>query len=71
MSQEPPEKQSPKQSPFLRAILSGKTRAVVSRVRVFPLINPYRKTDAAKWINSNKLPKDMEHPEKDWFNNYE
>ena len=32
---------STKQSPYLKALLSGKTRTT-SRVRVFPMINPYK-----------------------------
>ncbi len=65
-------------SPYLKAILSGKTR-ILSRVRVFPMINPYRKiseklqqnpSDRLKAVE-NKLPTDIELTEKEWFNNYE
>ncbi|HSU28108.1 MAG TPA: hypothetical protein VLJ68_06990 [Chitinophagaceae bacterium] len=66
-------------SPYLRSILSGKTRTL-SRVRVFPMINPYRKpsgrdmqknpSDRLKAVE-NKLPTDIELTEKEWFNNYE
>ena len=62
-------KTSPGQSPYLRAILSGKTRTA-SRVRVFPMINPYpvatKTTKPAE--NTAKAP---EPAEKEWFRNYE
>ena len=66
-------------SPYLKAILSGKTR-VLSRVRVFPMTNPYRKLPGAgnayKTMVSpkaaeSKLPTDIELTEREWFNNYE
>ena len=65
-------------SPYLKAILSGKTR-VLSRVRVFPMANPYPKSPAvASRVNlsesikkESKLPKDIELTQKEWFNNYE
>jgi len=57
------------QSPYLKAILSSKTRTL-SRVRVFPMINPYRPTFKPVGKES-KLPNDVELTEKEWFNNYE
>ncbi|MBK5273245.1 MAG: hypothetical protein JJE22_19760 [Bacteroidia bacterium] len=57
-------------SPYLKAILSSKTRPL-SRERVFPMIHPYRKTSIAVLQENNKLPKDIELTEKEWFNNYE
>jgi len=63
-------KPSNEPSPYLKAILSGKTRTL-SRVRVFPLINPYRKSSIPEQKNTSKLPNDIELTEKDWFNNYE
>jgi hypothetical protein len=39
------EKPIPDQSP-LRAVLTGTTRSI-NRVRVFPMINPYREADAS------------------------
>ena len=63
-------KPSSNQSPYLKAILSGKTRTL-SRVRVFPMINPYRKSSIPVIPETSKLPKDIEQTEKDWFNNYE
>ena len=59
---------STNQSPYLKAILSGKTRTL-SRVRVFPMINPYRKFSIPAIEESNV--KNNEQAEKDWFNNYE
>lgn len=59
------------QSTYLKALLNGKTRAA-SRVRVFPLVNPY--PGAMKrpvTPKESKLPKDIELTERDWFNNYE
>jgi hypothetical protein len=63
-------KSSSNQSPYLKAILSGKTRTL-SRVRVFPMINPYRKSSIPAIPETSKLPKDIELTEKEWFNNYE
>jgi hypothetical protein len=63
-------KSSTDQSPYLKAILSGKTRTL-SRVRVFPMINPYRKSSIPVIPEASKLPKDIELTEKEWFNNYE
>jgi hypothetical protein len=62
-------KPSSDQSPYLKAILSGKTRSL-SRVRVFPMINPYRQS-SVPIVPENKLPKDTELNQKEWFNNYE
>ena len=71
LNQEPSAKPSNKQSPFLKAILSGKTRTI-SRIRVLPLANPYKqKTTTPVRIKDSKLPKDIELTEKEWFNNYE
>ena len=57
-------------SPFLRAILSGKTRTV-SRVRVLPMVNPYRETQKTTIRETGKMTDGMEKTEKEWFNNYE
>ena len=64
------ESSSSEQSPFLKAILSGKTRTM-SRVRVSPMLNPYKtsvRPSAAKPINEKK---DVEPGGNEWFNNYE
>ena len=63
-------KPSSTQSPYLKAILSGKTRTL-SRVRVFPMVNPYRRSSVPVIPEASKLPKDIELTEKEWFNNYE
>ena len=63
-------KPSEGKSPYLKAILSGKTRTI-SRVRVFPMINPYRQSALAKTKTTEQLPKDIALTEKEWFNNYE
>ena len=56
------------QSPYLKSILSGKSRSI-SRVRVFPMANPY----AQKLIIKPRVKpaKNVEPPGKEWFNNYE
>lgn len=57
------------QSPYLRALLSGKTKSG-KRARVFPMINPYN--DRFKLSpRPDKLAKDIGLSEKDWFKNYE
>lgn len=61
---------SPSQSPYLKAILSGKTKTV-SRVRVFAMVNPYKGNNHPLVPKPSKLPKDIELTDKDWFNNYE
>ena len=58
------------QSPYLKAILSGKTRTL-SRVRVMPMVNPYAKTPAKFTPKASQLPNDIELSQKEWFNNYE
>ncbi len=57
-------------SPYLKALLSGKTKTR-SRGRVFPMINPYNKQFNPAPVAADKLPKDIELTEKDWFKNYE
>lgn len=66
-----------KSSPYLRALLAGRSRSS-SKVRVFPMINPYREKDARPVLSRpaiirqmNHLPEDIELTEKRWFNNYE
>ncbi|MFI5133182.1 MAG: hypothetical protein ACHQEB_02545 [Chitinophagales bacterium] len=58
------------QSPYLKAILTGKTRTL-SRVRVSPMVNPYKAVSKPAPVENEKLPKDIELSEKDWFKNYE
>ena len=59
-------------SPFLKALLSGKTKTSSRvRVRVFPMKNPYEgQINPAPFV-ADKLPKDIELTAKDWFKNYE
>jgi hypothetical protein len=57
-----------KQSPYLRSILSGKSKTV-SRVRVFPMVNPYGKTIVPpKRVKTAAI---IEPAGKEWFNHYE
>ena len=65
------ESSSSEQSPFLKAILSGKTRTL-SRVRVSPMLNPYKKTlKPSAPIKPVNEKKDVEPGGNEWFNNYE
>ncbi|HWC53185.1 MAG TPA: hypothetical protein VG676_06350 [Chitinophagaceae bacterium] len=58
-------------SPFLKALLSGKTRTL-SRVRVAPMLNPYKKDvmkpDPGK---KEKNKKDVEPTGDEWYKDYE
>ena len=56
------------QSVYLRSILSG-TRKTVSRVRVFPMVDPYGKTHTV--IKPVNRAKNVDPSGKDWFNHYE
>lgn len=58
------------ESPFLKILLSGKTRTS-SRVRVFPMKNPYMGPVTRAPFTGTELPKDIELTERDWFKNYE
>lgn len=58
------------QSPYLKAILSGKTRTL-SRVRVLPMVNPYKPGTRPYVPKAGKLPSDIELSQNEWFNNYE
>lgn len=57
-------------SPYLRALLSGSTKTS-SRVRVFPMITPYKEQPKQLPPVVDKLHRDIELTEKEWFNNYE
>jgi len=70
VNQEASAKPSSGQSPYLKAVLSGKTRSM-SRVRVFPMINPYKQSALSAPKAAGKLPNDIALTEKEWFNNYE
>ena len=64
------ESSSSEQSPFLKAILSGKTRTM-SRVRVSPMLNPYKGTIKPPTSKPKNEKKDIEPGGNEWFNNYE
>ncbi len=65
-----PSKASEPGSPYLRTLLSGRTKTS-NRARVFPMINPFNKHFSPVPPEADKLPKDIELTEKEWFNNYE
>jgi hypothetical protein len=58
-------------SPYLKALLTGKSKPVVKKARVFPMVNPYRGNFKMAPEQTDKLPKDIELTAKDWFKNYE
>ena len=64
------ESSTSEQSPFLKAILSGKTRTL-SRVRVSPMLNPYKGTLKPAAPKKNEEKKNIEPGGNEWFNNYE
>lgn len=64
------ESKTSEQSPFLKAILSGKTRTL-SRVRVSPMLNPYKGTIKPVTPKQNDEKKNVEPGGNEWFNNYE
>lgn len=65
------ESTSEEKSSFLKALLTGKTRSL-SRIRVSPMLNPYKK-DAAKpdTEKKEKKLKDVEPTGEGWYKNYE
>lgn len=72
VNKEPASTNTEHQSPYLKSILSGKSRTV-SRVRVFPMVNPYSKPvpESALPARRVKKAKDVDPSGKDWFHNYE
>lgn len=59
------------QSPYLRSVLSaGKTRAA-SRVRVFPMANPYTQKPVVVLNKPVRPAKDIGIGGDGWFHNYE
>ncbi|MEI9910368.1 MAG: hypothetical protein WDO71_12295 [Bacteroidota bacterium] len=59
-------------SPYLRALLSGKTKSSNSnKARVFSINNSYKGLSVQVPFDTDKLPGDIELTEKDWFKNYE
>jgi hypothetical protein len=69
-------KESSQSSPYLRALLSGRAKTS-SKVRVFPMINPYKNPyrEELKIVRIAEkpvhVPEDIELTEKQWFHNYE
>ena len=57
-------------SPYLKALLSGKTKTS-RRARVLPMISPYNNQFRPAPVEADKLPRDIELTEREWFNNYE
>lgn len=61
------------QSPYLKAMLSGKAKTM-SRVRVSPMLNPYKQRNAVIAEPGRQMQKPEEtivSKEKNWFHNYE
>jgi hypothetical protein len=57
------------QSPYLRSVLSAGKSRTASRVRVFPMANPYKKPVVVP--NAVKPIKDIGIGGDGWFHNYE
>jgi hypothetical protein len=62
----------PNLEPYLKALLASKTKTI-SRVKVFPMANPYPLTDnqPAIPVHHSKTRKNIEPLGKEWFGNYE
>jgi hypothetical protein len=58
---------SPGQTPYLRSVLAGKSKTS-SRVRVFPMANPYPKKTVSKQV---KPARQVDATGDEWFNHYE
>ena len=59
---------SQQQTPYLRSVLSGKTKAN-SRIRVLPMVNPYLEKQALPM--PMKPARHVEGSGDAWFHNYE
>jgi hypothetical protein len=58
-------------SPYLKAILSGKTRSV-NRIKVLPMVNPYHSIKNYRPVAKPRLTnEDVRLNEGGWYNNYE
>ena len=58
-------------SPYLKAVLAGnKTTTRASRIRVYPMANPYPKISAVP-LHRIAPVKEVESGDKEWFNHYE
>lgn len=58
-------------SPYLRAVLKGPSRPVSQNPNLLPAANPYKPNFSAAAPRTDKLGKDINTGEKDWFKNYE
>jgi hypothetical protein len=56
------------ESPYLKSVLAGRTKAS-SRVRVLPMINPYRQQNTL--FRPVPPAKEVESSGNEWFNHYE
>lgn len=61
----------PPQSPYLKALLSRTLQPDPGRLRVITMWSAQKKYDPLPTFDQNKLPKDIELTEKNWFINYE
>ncbi len=62
----------PNMEPYLKALLASKTKTV-SRVKVFPMANPYPVTENKSPITQHhsKKQNNIEPAGREWFGNYE
>ena len=58
------------QSPYLRSLLSGKTKTL-TRLRISPMANPYPVGTGKNLTLRPTLPNTKEPEGKEWFNHYE
>ena len=58
------------QSPYLKALISGNARSATTRIRVSPMVNPYKVQ--VKPLAVRPAPKDDKSSgNNEWFNHYE
>ena len=67
ITEQPPSGSSSAQTPYLRSILSGKTKTS-RRVRVFPMTDPYQHKKPTKQV---RPARQVEGTGDAWFNHYE
>lgn len=66
-----PSTKTSEESPYLKAVLSGKTRSF-SRVRVMPMQNPFKAFTVVKPMKAElPQPEDTGMNEPGWYNHYE
>jgi hypothetical protein len=61
---------SDNESPYLKAVLAGNKTTRASRIRVYPMANPYPKISAMP-LHRIAPVKEVESGDKEWFNHYE